>query len=271
LHPDYREWSYRAQGARLEDTLRVLAETDPGRDVFVVIGLTSSLTLVTSTFDQLGIATLPGRHLVVRGYSDLHERRVLESVFRDLRKEERELMYEARRRHKTMSTLLHELGHVFGAQHQADTSSLMAAMYSEHAATFDADGRAVILASLDTRLGRASRSPTASAPPVGKPAYVEPRADPAPKPRKQRPPLAPTPGDNSPILEIAIDADGRRIVDGKVLPDVTLDGTLLLGFDNNRRTRVIVRADTGAPRSVVDDVVARAKKAGFQRVSVVDE
>lgn len=260
----YQAWDHRAPGARLEEILAALAAHDPGTGVFLVIGLTSSLSLATTTFDQLGVAALPGRHLVIRGYSDVQERQVLESAFRDLRKEEREVMYEARRRHKSVAVLLHELGHNLGAPHTADTSSLMRPTYSVDATSFDADSRARILAHLDQRLGRASLH-------VAPPTPAGP-ADPVDPPTQDKPlaPLPVDPKDKTPILEIVVDARGQRKIGGKPLADATLDGMLLLQVGDDPRTRVFVRS-VGAPAEVVRDVVARAHKAGLRRVTVVPE
>ena len=68
VEPEYRDWSHHATpGAALETELAVLADHDPGDDVVWVMALTSSLSLVAGSFEQLGVARLGERHLVVRG------------------------------------------------------------------------------------------------------------------------------------------------------------------------------------------------------------
>lgn len=260
----YQAWNHRMPGARLEDHLAELHAHDPGTGVFLVIGLTSSLSLATTSFDQLGVAALPGRHLVIRGYSDVQERQVLESAFRDLRKEEREVMYEARRRHKSVAVLLHELGHNLGAAHAADPSSLMLPTYSVEATSFDATSRAAILAHLERRLGRASLQASPATPGTG---AGDPGSEP---PDAPLPPLVLDPTDKTPFLEIVIDARGQRTIGGKPVADATLDGLLLLQFGDHPRTRVYIRSRR-APAGVVDDVVARARRAGLSRVTVLPE
>ncbi len=266
LTPEYVSWSYRAPAAAtLEETLGVLAAHDPGKDAFVVIGLTSSLSLVTTTFDAIGMAFTPGRHLLIRGYSDLKEREALEIGFRDLTKQERDVMYESRKHHKRLSLLLHELGHTFGAQHVTDPTSLMTPSYSVQAASFDAANRTQITSTLDTRLGR-SQLTAASTTPVKEP------AQPAEKPKPvERAPLKLDPADTTPVIEIVIDAEGQRRIGGKLQADAMLDGAFLLAYDKHKRTRVYVRTSTSTPPAIANDVVARAKRAGLQRVIVTEE
>src|SRR5512143_5278 len=55
LVPEYVAWDRDVPGATLTDDIHALQERDPGDDVFAVIGLTSSLPLVSATFEQLGL------------------------------------------------------------------------------------------------------------------------------------------------------------------------------------------------------------------------
>src|SRR5882672_671502 len=171
LVAELRSWSRAAPAATLEDSLRALAQLDAGDDVLTVVGLTSSTAIVAATFEQIGVAEVGGHHMVLRGYADLEERKTFDRLFTELRPEERELLYQARRRHKTTGLLLHELGHNLGAEHVPDEDTLMHAEYSEHAAKFDPHSRAVILAGFDRRLRRAqpaAADPAPAAPPAGK-------------------------------------------------------------------------------------------------------
>src|SRR5215813_7207543 len=62
---EYHVWERHAPGSMLADDLEALAERDPGQNAFIVVGLTSSLPLVSATFDELGCASVGGRHLIV--------------------------------------------------------------------------------------------------------------------------------------------------------------------------------------------------------------
>ena len=118
LVAEYAVWERHEPGATLDDHITALMEHDPGSDVFGVVGLTSSLPLVSSTFEQLGVASMGGRHIVLRGYADLEERTMYANAFPDLRADERELALVHLRHHKMAVILLHELGHNFGAGHE---------------------------------------------------------------------------------------------------------------------------------------------------------
>jgi hypothetical protein len=106
LEAEYRAWDHHAPTGTLSDHLDALDRADPGDDVVWVVGLTSSLSLVAASFEQIGVARLGGRHLVVRGHADLEERAAFERGFPDLDRDEREAVLEARRRHKTTAVLV---------------------------------------------------------------------------------------------------------------------------------------------------------------------
>lgn len=257
-------WSYTAPlGANLDATLQELARHDPGTDVFAVVALTSSLTMVTNDFDQIGVAFSPGRHLVVRGYSDVRERAAMETYFEDLTKSERDLMFESRKHHKRLALLLHELGHTFGARHAAAPTSIMAPSYSIQATQFDDASRTAILTQLDTRLGRASQQVPAPTAPVA-------AVDPPPAP-VDKPPLQLDPKDKTPVIVIVVDPQGTRSIDGKRVADAQLDGVFLLAADHSKQTRIYVRIEKGSPPDVVNDVAARATRAGLTRVIVTED
>lgn len=122
LTAEYRPWNHHAPGATLEEHLAQLRELDAGGDVLTVVGLTSSLSLASATFEQLGYASISGRHMVVRGYADLAERSAYQRAFSELSADELENAFDVMRRHKTASIFLHELGHNLGAEHDAAES-----------------------------------------------------------------------------------------------------------------------------------------------------
>ena len=237
LVAELRSWSHAAAGATLEDSLQALAELDPGDDVLTVVGLTSSLGLVAATFEKLGVAEVGGRHMVLRGYADLEERKTFDRVFTDLRSEERELLYQARRRHKTTGVLLHELGHNLGADHVPDEDTLMHEAYSEHAAKFDPHSRGLMLASFDRRLRRGQSAATEPAPATQSPSAA-------------RAPMR---------LVIDLDAGGKVSVSGKSLDDAQLDA-LFSGTD--RPTDVVIRYSKGTPAEARNAILGRAQAAG---------
>jgi hypothetical protein len=240
LVAEFRSWSRAAPDATLEDSLRALTELDPGDDVLTVMGLTSSLGIVAATFEKLGVAEVGGHHMVLRGYADLEERKLFDRLFTELRSEERELLYQARRRHKTTGLLLHELGHNLGAEHVPDEDTLMHASYSEHATKFDPHSREVILAGFDRWLHR------------GLPAAAEPA------------PTAQPTATTARRLVIDLDATGKASANGTELDGAQLDA-LLAGPD--RPGEVVLRYGKATPPEARNALIGRAQAAGC-RVSL---
>ncbi len=142
----------RARGAGgLQAALFDLARHDPGNDVDLVIGLTTPFPEVTVSHDQLGLATLLGKHLVVRPGDDLKQFEQLERGLTRLDQEEREDLYQALRRHRAATVLLHEIGHALGALHVRDPGALMAAQQSPKHAAFTPENRRLMQIALSAR------------------------------------------------------------------------------------------------------------------------
>jgi len=247
LGPQFGAWNHHAPGNGLPEDLDELRALDPGDDVLSVIGLTSSLSLVSATFDLLGLAEVPGRHVMLRGYADLEERKGFARAFPDLSPDERDNALEARRRHKTAAVLLHELGHNLGAPHEATSETLMNAAYSEHAAAFSSDAHALIQRTLDHRLGRE----TTAAPPTTEAAATVP------------PPMLKV----HKTLEVHVMADSVTL-DNK--PET--DGELTTAFSANaaldKDIEVIVHKDKGVPSARIVEVIDRAKAAGLTKFTI---
>lgn len=152
LEADYRAWDHHAPSATLMEHLQALAHDDPGDDVVWIVGLTSALSLVSATFDNLGVAYLGERHVVLRGHANLEERKAFERAFSDIGAEERENVLEARRRHKTTTVLIHELGHSLGALHEVERDRIMHPGYSHLAASISDRNRELMSITLEDRL-----------------------------------------------------------------------------------------------------------------------
>lgn len=244
LVADFHAWTRHAPEASLDDTLTALAEADPGDNVLSVVGLTSSISLVSATFEQLGVAHLGGNHLVVRGYADLEERKYFEARFTELRAEERDLLYQSRRRHKTTALLLHELAHNLGAAHVTDEDTLMNATYTERASAFDAGSREVILAALDTRV---------------RPTHAD-------HPTLAVAATAPAPTRHAKLF-VRIDDSGRRFIAGQLVDTGTLDDLLRMSQKDDPDTEIVIKATAHAPRPAIVDLLDHAKTAGLARYS----
>jgi tetratricopeptide (TPR) repeat protein len=152
IEAEYRTWERHAPGATLQDALAELTALDTDQDAVWIVGLTSSLTLASGSFDLLGLANLEDRHVVLRGHADLEERKAFERVFPDINREQRESVLEARRRHKTTCVLIHELAHSLGALHETEPGWVMNAGYSHQAAQISDRNRELMLITIEDRL-----------------------------------------------------------------------------------------------------------------------
>lgn len=246
LVAEYREWNYHAPASTLADDLAALEELDPGKDVLTVVGLTSSLALVSATFDQLGLASIPGRHMMLRGYADLEERKAFAEAFPKLSSEERNNATEARRHHKLTTVLLHELGHNLGVVHDSMEETVMNAHYSEHAADFSAEARATIQRAFDQRLARASAAPASDATPQAVSAA-------APAPSKK--------------LSVLITANGVYIA-GQARKGFELDSLFQRHAERDPQTEVVIETAGNVPSQVVADVQARARASGLKKITL---
>ena len=263
LVPEYRSWEHRAVGTRLSDDLEALAEVDAGRDVLVVVGLTSSLPLVSATFDELGFAEVGGRHLVVRGYADLEERKVYADAFRDLMPEERELALQSRRQHKTAVILLHELAHTMGADHDSEQDTLMSAHYSHRTSAFSPHAREIVMRGLDQRLRReaaGATAATATATSYARAGSAAAASGPAASGAAARPA-------NAGPLVIHITAEGRAEINGTELDPTAADQLLEMVHKRDPSIELLIKRARGSPTDALDWIVGRATALGM-RVSV---
>ncbi|MEM9190544.1 MAG: matrixin family metalloprotease [Myxococcota bacterium] len=128
---DTRPWQLeRSRSDRLEESLEALEALDPAEDVDVVLGLLGSVPRLTSAFEQLGMARLFGSHFVLRAANDAVLLEQIEQAFDELDARERRELHRARREHKEVVLLVHELGHLFGVPHVADATAIMYPGYS---------------------------------------------------------------------------------------------------------------------------------------------
>jgi hypothetical protein len=244
LRADYHEWDRHPGAGRLEDDLRALVVQDPGDRMFAVVGLTSALGLVSATFDELGMAMIGGKHLVMRGYADLEERAAFDRAFPDLEKSERESVLVARRAHKLATVLLHEIGHTLGCEHDPHRDTIMAAHYSHRTVKFTDDNRAVILATIDQRLGRsAPGTPTEGTGPA----------------------TATT--TTGPITIFVTDA-GEWVVDGKYVDTFGLDNVFADAAAKDKNTELVIKRSKKAPADKLVDLLDRAKRVGLSNFTL---
>src|SRR5262249_22571820 len=101
---------------------------------------------------DLGMAFELGRHLVLRSLHDLVEYQLAREYFDEMSNSERDRLLAARKAHKELVVLLHELGHALGAVHAPRASLIMNPAYSESQSRFDDGNARLVVASLRQRI-----------------------------------------------------------------------------------------------------------------------
>ena len=131
--------SWPAGEENLEKALTALAAHDKAEDVEWVVGLVSGFATFTTSFHDLGAARYLSRYMVLRAASDFTEHAAAEAAFTKLGTEERMRLLAERKRHRSVATFVHEVGHTLGAVHDTDREGLMYPGYSKVMRAFGPD------------------------------------------------------------------------------------------------------------------------------------
>lgn len=148
----YEPWAQRSASESMETLANALEAHDPGDDVAWVVGYVSSLSIASMSFEQLGVAHLLGKHVVLRGYAETGEKKLLAEAFPKVPGAEREKAHEQRRRHKQTVLLIHEIAHTLGAIHEIEESWIMHASYAVAMSGFSDRSRELMQIAIDERL-----------------------------------------------------------------------------------------------------------------------
>jgi Matrixin len=144
-------WSTALPSDDLDPLLTELQARDRGDDVDCVVGLVGSLPVFARSFHQLGYGQIMGKHLVLRAMNDALEREAIEVELSRLAAEEREALYQTRKRHKATAAFLHEIGHNLGLIHETDSSSIMSTRYDKSMVAFSPASANIMRLTLEHR------------------------------------------------------------------------------------------------------------------------
>jgi len=129
-------WRPETAAEGMRDRLERLERLDPGTGVHLVVGCLEASSRFSRSFDELGVAQLLGKYLVVRALNDAVEYDAMETELDELSAAERTRLHGERLKHKATTVFLHEVGHSLGALHVDQNAAIMSPHYSHQARAF---------------------------------------------------------------------------------------------------------------------------------------
>lgn len=148
---DTQGWNPACDPADLSACLVELAQYDLGDDVDWVIGLIAAVPRFTTSFEDLGMAQMPGRHFVLRDLYDPAEREAINDMFPAMSASKRTEIYRERQKHKRLVIFLHEWGHTLGALHIRRDQMILYPNYDSEMTEFSDENFRLIDAALKDR------------------------------------------------------------------------------------------------------------------------
>ena len=148
---DTQGWAPACDPSDLMACLAELAEYDPADDVDWVVGLVAATPRFTVKFEDLGMASMPGRHFVLRDLYDPAEKEAIDEMFPKMAPSRRTEIYRERKRHKRLVVFLHEWAHTLGALHTRRDEVILYPAYDSEASSFSDENARLIDASLKDR------------------------------------------------------------------------------------------------------------------------
>jgi hypothetical protein len=121
-----------------------------------VVALVQSTPKVISDFHILGRGAMYSPYLAIRASNDPAEIESFTKAFPDLDEATRQQLYSDRKRHKTLSVFLHEVGHTLGAIHRLAKDTIMSASYNAAERGYDEPTLTLLKSGLEIRLDRAN-------------------------------------------------------------------------------------------------------------------
>jgi len=138
-------------GDSLDVHLRALRARDDGQGVDWVVGYVSSVERVATSHDQVGWASLFGKHWIARGMVSAAETDAIQRSLDKLSVSELDRVTRERRLHRETAVLLHEWAHTLGAIHERSPDWLMAPALDAKQVSFSAASIRLIEVGLEFR------------------------------------------------------------------------------------------------------------------------
>lgn len=141
---DQRNWTRESSEGAMAGLLDELAKMDSGDDVDLVVGLVAALPVFPGSIDNIGMARLFSRHMVMRSLHDLAEYDAVRRWFDTFTDAEREAILAERKLHKEQVIFLHEWAHTLGVIHVKREAGIMNPAYDASMSGFDeTEGRLI--------------------------------------------------------------------------------------------------------------------------------
>jgi hypothetical protein len=128
-----------------------------GAEADWVVALVQSTPKIVSDFHVLGRGREYSPYLAVRASNDPAELEALTRSLPDLDEATRAKLYSDRKRHKTLTVFLHELGHTLGGLHRTAKDTIMSSAYQSAARGYDVPTLTLLRAGLEIRLDKVNR------------------------------------------------------------------------------------------------------------------
>jgi hypothetical protein len=148
---EQRNWTRESSEGAINGLVEELAKLDPGDDVDLVVGLVAALPVFPGSIDNIGMAKLFSRHMVMRSLHDLAEYDAVRRWFDTFTDSERDAILAARKLHKEQVIFLHEWAHTLGLIHVKRAAGIMNPAYDASMSAFDETEARIIDAALRHR------------------------------------------------------------------------------------------------------------------------
>ena len=121
--------------ATLDASLAALEKLDRAEGVDYDVGFVGARSF-SHDWHHMGMARTPGRHMVLRGTTNVGQRDALDKRLQYITEQERDKVWKDIRLHEETLLLLHEWAHALGALHDGNGDFVMSPLYDAHIANF---------------------------------------------------------------------------------------------------------------------------------------
>jgi hypothetical protein len=135
---EQKPWPRESSEGALPDLVAELARLDAGDDVDLVVGMVAALPVFPGAVDNIGMARLFSKHMVMRSLHDLAEYDAVRQLFDTFTDSEKDAIVAARKLHKEQVVFLHEWAHTLGVVHVKREADIMNPAYDASQSGFDA-------------------------------------------------------------------------------------------------------------------------------------